>query len=690
KHLYKPFDPKHIQVSSLKFIKDLQAVEFQIDSVKFEYTLATGQLTLVDTVRREERGERGITWGSFSPDSTLIVFSRNFNLYVMRANDPDSTEYQLTTEGIRDYSFGSGPGRDDEDDEEEVNRRRRASVSWFKDSHKFYMTRSDQRNVKDLWVINSVARPRPTLRTYKYTFPGEKDQDLSEMWVFNAESRTKVRLDADKWPEQSFFGTYTTSNDNMLYFARTSRDHKNMDFCSADTETGEVTVLFSEQSEPYFNFRSRISLNVLNDGEDLLYKSDRDGWMHYYLYGPDGTLKSQVTSGTFIAERSVKIDTTGRQLYFSAAGAVPGTNPYHTHHFRVNFDGTGMTLLDPDDGSHSISISESNKYIVDNFSSADMIPQSVVRDANGNKIMDLETMDLSRLEEAGWQMPESFTVKAADGVTDLYGVIYKPFDFDPNKKYPIIDYVYPGPQQEGPRFSFSAASSNSTLAQLGFIVVTVGNRGGSPRRSKFYQTYGYWDARDYGLEDQKFAIEQLADRYDFIDINKVGIHGHSGGGFMSTAAMLVYPDFFKVAVSSAGNHDNNIYHQTWGEFYFGIKMVKKKARGNSDSEGAQDEEEYEIEWETNIDANHELAKNLKGKLLLVHGDYDNNVHPSNTMRMVEALIKEGKRFDFMIMPGKAHSFGDMGTYFNKMKADYFAEHLLGSSNKDIDIYNINK
>jgi dipeptidyl-peptidase-4 len=299
------------------------------------------------------------------------------------------------------------------------------------------------------------------------------------------------------------------------------------------------------------------------------------------------------------------------------------------------------------------------------------VPVSALYDAGGRKLLDLETADFSQLEAAGYRAPEPYTVKAADGVTDLYGVMYKPFDFDSTETYPIVAYVYPGPQTESVAKSFSSSAYEVGLAQFGFIVITVGNRGGHPARSKWYHNFGYGDLRDYGLADKKAAIEQLADRHAFVDIDRVGIYGHSGGGFMSTAAMLVYPDFFKVAVSSSGNHENNVYNRWWSEQHHGIKE-------KTDSTG-------KVTFEYSIEKNSELAKNLKGHLLLTTGDIDNNVHPAGTFRMAEALIKANKRFDFFLFPGQRHGYGNMGDYWYWLRAEYFVRHLLGDDRWNADI-----
>ena len=332
--------------------------------------------------------------------------------------------------------------------------------------------------------------------------------------------------------------------------------------------------------------------------------------------------------------------------------------------------------MNPGNYNTSISLSDSNQYFVSNFSRVNTVPKSELRDSNGKLVMKLEEADLSQLFAAGYKFPEPFKAKAADGITDIYGVMYKPYDFDSIKKYPLIEYVYPGPQTEAVNKSFSQYMDRTDrLAQVGFVVITLGNRGGHPARSKWYHTYGYGNLRDYGLADKKYVAEQLADKYDFINLDKVGIFGHSGGGFMSTAAMLVYPDFFKVAVSSAGNHDNSVYNSWWSETHHGIKE-EKDAKGK-------------ISYKYMIDKNQSLAKNLKGKIMLATGDVDNNVHPAGTIRMVNAFLKANKRFDFMLFPGSRHGFNDREYWFWR-KADYFSKHLLGKEVEHVDLIEMNR
>ena len=687
-------------------------------TLRFEYDMASGRVTLLEDSPREPRRP---TWASLSPDGKTIVFARNHNLYMMDAanwekaqkdqNDKTIVEHQLTTDGLEHYSFaGGGRGgggqqqqqqqqRDDEDEDQEreqeqadPNRRTRpGNLIWSKDSSKFAMTRRDSRKVKDLWVIDALGSPRPTLETYRYAMPGEEHIPQTEMWVFDVASKGRVKVKAERFKDQTMsiatapapsvrrdprtplVPQFLSDSAGKLYFTRLSRDMHKLDVCVADTATGDVKSLIEERLNTYIESRP---LRLVNNGQELIFWSERDGWGHFYLYdGNTGQLKNRITEGEFVATGLDSVDEKSRAMYFMAAGREKGEDPYYTHLYRVGLDGSGLKLLNAGNASHSVSMVDSMKYFVDNASRIDGAPESTVYDTLGNAVMKLETPDLDPLMEAGFKFPEPFSVKADDGVTDLYGVMYKPFDFDPSRKYPIIAYVYPGPQTEGVTKTFNPRSNNISLAQFGFIVIEVGNRGGHPQRSKWYHNYGYGNLRDYGLADKKAAIEQLASRHPFIDINKVGIWGHSGGGFMSAAAMLVYPDFFKVGWSESGNHENNIYNNTWSEKHHGIKEVEKDGQ---------------VTFEYSIEKNSELAKNLKGNLMLITGDIDNNVHPANTYRLADALIKANKRFDMFVLPGVRHSFAPVSNYVNWLRGDYFARHLLGKSASDIDITQINR
>lgn len=729
-----PYDAQHLDIENLKFIKNETAIQFEVKSklveeeekkdetdetgdtqqeqrqrnggkprmVKktwhFEYDLTTRQLRLLSDF---EKPKKDPDWASIAPNEEYVLFARDHNLYWMdmenfekaKKNEKDTTivEHQWTTDGVENYDYERGNrGQSNVDIEKNKDKRKAVSVIWSPDSKKFAMIKSDDRQVKDLWVINSVANPRPTLETYKYAMPGEKEQPQYDLLVFDFDTKSQMEMPVDTFKDQSISvlraprlkknrddernpGLWLAKTSDKVYFSRTSRDLKRIDICVADTKTGELKVLIEERLNTYIETRD---LGLVNGGQELIYWSERDGWGHFYLYDGEGKLKNQITSGPFHCEDIEVIDEKNRVLYFTASGREPNEDPYYLHLYRINFDGTGLKLLSKGDFDHAVNGNDAGQFFVNNYSRVNTTPKSELLDNQGNKIMDLETADLSQLFAAGYQFPEPFKVKADDGITDLYGVMYKPFDFDSTRKYPIIEYVYPGPQTESVNKAFSASMDRTDRqAQLGFIVITVGNRGGHPSRSKWYHNYGYGNLRDYGLADKKAAAEQLAARHPFIDINKVGIFGHSGGGFMSTAAMLVYPDFFKVAVSSAGNHENNIYNRWWSEKHDGVKEVVNN--------------KGEVTFEYDIDKNSDLAKNLKGKLLICTGDIDNNVHPGNTIRMANALIKANKRFDFFVFPGQRHGFGDMNEYFFWLRSDYFAKHLIGDYRDSTDIIEMN-
>ncbi|HEX6135750.1 MAG TPA: DPP IV N-terminal domain-containing protein, partial [Longimicrobiales bacterium] len=587
-------------------------------------------------------------------------------------------ETRLTEDGVEHYSWArTQRGDTDQERAKKAGERKPGGIVWSKDSRRFAVVRSDQRKVGDLWVIHSTGNDRPELETYRYDMPGEENVTQSELWIYDLAARSATRVTwPDAWQDESldiatarqvrypdsedpFRPLWLADGSDRLHFVRISRDRHRVDMMVADASTGTARTLFEERLNTYIETRNP---EMLPNG-DILWWSERDGWAHLYRYGPDGQLRNRLTQGTFSVRGIEAMDARNGVVWFQATGREPGEDPYYNHLYRVSIDGSNLRLLNPGDFDHRASVSPSTRFIVDNYSRVNTVPAAVLKRATGADVMPLEEADFSRLLAAGWQMPQPFTVKAADGITDLYGVMYLPFDFDPRKKYPIIEYVYPGPQTESVAKSFSTSRFETALAQFGFVVITVGNRGGNPSRSKWYHNYGYGNLRDYGLADKKAAVEQLADQLPFIDIDRVGIYGHSGGGFMSTAAMLVYPDFFDVAVSSSGNHTNDVYNRWWSETHHGVKEVV-------DDSG-------KVTFEYDIDGNPELAANLEGHLLLTTGDIDNNVHHANTLRMAQALIRANKRFDYFVFPGQRHGYGNMSDYWFWLRAEYFVKHLLG-------------
>lgn len=677
------FNANNLELRGFDYDTDRQLFSFHVDSIEFKYYIDRNELVKGDSLEAETREP----WATYSPDSTWIAFARQHDLYVMRADDADSTEIRLTEDGERWYSFQQDHG------DTTSTERLRARANWFEDSEKLYVKRQDWREVDELWVINTISS-RPELETYKYNLPGEDNHYQDEILVFDMETQEHVRLDTDKWPDQSLGGAYfngggifTTEESDYLYILRRTRTWDEIDVLKANTATGEVEVLWSETSKPYFNTRYA-QLAIINEGEEYIWWSERTGWGQLYRYDSNGNLRNRITTGHFMVGDIAAIDTTAQTIYFEGLGAETDRNPYHSHYYKVNFNGSGQQLLTPENANHSVSMSDSRGFFVDSFSRPDLPTKAVLRDNRGRELMQLEETDLSKMIAAGYTLPEQFSVKAADGITDLYGVMWKPANFDPEKKYPIISYVYPGPQVEPYPRSFSVGGSAArahSLAQVGFVVVAMGNRGGSPLREKWYHNYGHGNLRDYALADNRYGIEQLGAVRPYIDLTRVGIYGHSGGGFMSTAALLTYPDFFKVAVSSAGNHDNNVYNIWWSEVHHGVQA--KTDSVTVKGENGEETREEKTTFSSRIPSNTELASNLQGRLLLVHGEMDNNVHPANTYRLADALLREGKRFDMMIFPEARHGFGRYSDYFERMLWEYFSEHLMGYYPTNID-YNL--
>lgn len=721
-----PFDAQHLPIQNLRFMDNASLIRFEVQSTKdtvkskdeiakltnkkdsikkklffFEYDLSSNKLTEIsDTTKEKQRLE----WASFNPDTTKVYYAKNYNLYWMDyanyqkavKDEKDSTivEHQITKDGVQNYAWGgdqySITTRDKKADEEEKKKRKGVWLNWSPNGKHFALTKKDSRHINDLWVINNTGSARPTLDTYKYLMPGESDSTEVELYLFDSTNHQPKRVNVAAFKNQTIslwnkdrtkdsfkgnhFINYWYGNNDEFYMARSSRDLQKIDVVAIGID-GTTRVMVEERANVYQDIKKP---KIINNGTQFIQWSQRDGWGHFYLYDINGKLIHQITKGEFHCDDLSAYNESTGTLFFVANGKENNIDPYYSYYYSVSKNGGAPKLLTPGNFDHQVAISESGKYFIDNASRVNTTPVSNLYSASGQLLLKLEEADLSQLFATGYKFPEPFKVKAADGITDIYGVMYKPYDFDSTKTYPIIEYVYPGPQTEAVNKSFGRSMDRiDRLAQMGFIVISVGNRGGHPSRSKWYHTYGYGNLRDYGLEDKKVAAEQLANKYPFIDINKVGITGHSGGGFMSTAAMLVYPDFFKVAVSGAGNHENNIYNRWWSERHHGVKEIVS-AKGDTT-------------FNYQIDRNSELAKNLKGKLLIVTGDVDNNVHPANSIRVVDALIKANKRFDFVMLPGQAHAFGDMTEYFFWKMADYFSEHLLGSSKiNEVDITEINK
>lgn len=660
-----------LSINDFKFSKDQYSFTFDYKSKTYEYNRLTHHLEEVIKAKDKDKSDGAIySWMNLSPDKKYILYARNHNLFVKgnKALGVDTTEVQLTFDGTLHCSYARMGDGFQPDEEMPTGAR------WCKDSRHAYYILKDERKMRDFWVVNSLSE-NPELVTYKYAFPGDKQVTQNSLIIIDVVNKTARKAPVEKWADQYVMVFSESSKGDLLFFERTKRTWDEVDICSVNTKTLEVKQIINEVDKPYRDPHAR-NVEVLNDGKDILLRSERTGWGHYYHYDGDGNLKNTITSGKWSCGHIVSIDTLGRTIYFYRYGSED-INPSYYRLYKANIDRHGAMLLSKEDGQHSVNFLKSNRYYVDTYSRMDMEPKFLLKDNTGKVVCELPKPDLKDVYDTGWRKPERFIVKAADRMTNLYGVMWKPSNFNPDKKYPIISVVYPGPYSSHVPSTFALSDRYCLqMAQLGFIVIAVSHRGDSPMRGKTYHRFGYGNMRDYPLADDKYAIEQLARKHSYIDIDKVGIYGHSGGGFMAAAAICTYPDFYKAAVSCSGNHDNNIYNRGWGECYNGVKEVEKVVK---DSLG---NETKEYEYKFNVKSNAEIAKNLQGHLMLVTGDMDKNVNPAHTYRMAQALIEAGKDFDMLVIPGAGHGYGSADKYFEKKMYRFFAKHLLGDTRAD--------
>lgn len=597
-----------------------------------------------------------------SPDQTKVVFIKEWNLWMR--NLATGEERQLTSDGIENYGYAT--------DNAGWRQSERPVVLWSPDSKKIATYQQDQRHVSDMHLVTTNVGA-PKIKSWKYPLPEDEKIIQIERVIIEVNNGKMIRLDMPSDDRRgtlcddiscsgAFDDNQWINDGKQLVFVSSSRDHKIAQVRMADATTGKVRDIFKEEvATQYESGQGAINWHYLEASNDIIWYSERDNWGHLYLYDAlSGELKHQITKGDFVVTRLKHIDHKNSVLYFEANGREAGRNPYFSHLYRIELSGKNLKLLTPEDGNHRIYFSPNYKYFVDNYSQPDIPPVSVLRDVNGKLIEKLEQTDISRLLATGWKAPSPVTVKSADGKYDLYGLLFTPSDLDPNKKYPIVNYIYPGPQSGSVGFwSFSASrGGHQALAELGFIVVAI-EGSCNPGRSKAFHDECYGKMSVNTLPDQIAGMEQLAKKYPYIDLEQVGIWGHSGGGFATATALFKYPDFFDVGISESGNHDNRNYEDDWGERYIGM-MEEVEGINN-----------YEMQ------ANQLYAENLKGKLLLAHGGMDDNVPPYNTNLVVDALIKANKDFDLIIFPNARHGYGADSFYMTRRRWDYFVKHLKG-------------
>ena len=609
-----------------------------------------------------------------SPNGKLAAYIEDFNLWIR--NTKTGKRIQLTFDGKKDYGYATNNAG--------WIQSKGPVLKWSPKSDKIATFRQDARGVGEMYLTTTNVG-HPKLQAWKYALPGDEKIFEIERLIIDIKSKKIIKLKMKNDFQRStttdhiagrggeLLDTQWSEDSSKLAFISSSRDHKEAHLQIADSKTGNVYSVHKENVDTYYESGVRSeNWKVLFESNEFIWYSEKDNWGHIYLYDLNTKkLKNRITSGNWLVRKVMHIDSDKREIIFTAGGKEKG-NPYHVYMYKVNFDGNNLTCLTPEKGTHSINPSPNWNYFVTTYSTTKNAPKSILKDRDGKTLFQLSTSNTDELKENGWQEPIEFNVKARDEKTNLYGLLYLPSNYKKNEKYPVLNYIYPGPQSGSVgNYSFMVARRDfQALAELGFAVVAV-DAMGTPGRSKSFHDAYYGNMGDNGLPDNIAAIKQLSKKYTSMDLTKVGIWGHSGGGFASTGALLRYPEFYDVAVSSSGNHDNRNYEADWGEKWQGLMQPVDLNIEDNNSEYDSRKTNYDSQ------ANQLLVENLKGKLLIAHGMLDDNVPPSNTMLVVDELIKANKDFDLILFPNKRHGYGDLSNYMMRRKWDYFVKHLKG-------------
>ncbi|HEY4955571.1 MAG TPA: DPP IV N-terminal domain-containing protein [Gemmatimonadaceae bacterium] len=653
-------DPRNIPAQRAELSSDGLKVILVIGTHRWSCEVSGESCTAADSSAQQSGGRMNQRAAPVivSPDGKRAAFIRDWNLWVRDV--ASGRETQLTTDGVKNFGYATDNAGWIHSD--------RPILRWSPDSRKIATQQQDERNVGDMYLLDTRVGHQH-LSAWKGPLPGDSVVAMIQRVIIEVDGNRIIRLQTPPDFHRAMLGDNLNMDDliwspdgSRLAYVSTSRDHKRATVKLAVAATGAVRTVFEETSPT--QFESVAGWRVIWPANEIVWSSERDDWAQLYLYDLNtGNLKRKITSGAGPVQSIVRMDDKARTLLVEALGRIPNEDPYYRHYYKVSLDGAGLIPLTPESGDHSVQVSLSGRYFIDSWSKPDLPATVVLRDANGRPLMPLAKTDISRLVAAGWKPPVSIVTKARDGKTDLYGLMFRPTNFDSTKKYPIINNPYPGPQagSVGSR-SFSAArGDHQALAELGFIVISVDGMGTPGRSKTFHDAYYGAMGRDNTIPDQVAAMKELASRYQWIDISRTGIYGHSGGGFITADAMFRYPDFFKVGIAESGNHDQRNYEDDWGERYQGLLVKNGAASDNYD-----------------VEANQNIAKNLKGHLLLAHGTMDDNVPPSNTELVVDALIKANKDFDLLMIPNARHRYVSAGNYMMRRRWDYFVRYLLNA------------
>jgi len=651
KELGKTINPDSLPFSKIKFKDKLKTIMFKVDSLNFKHEPKKNILSKYTPQKNNLKKNE-----SKSPNGKWIAFVKDYNLYLK--NSKTEEEFQLTTDGIDLYDYATPLSWDKIVDESVGDTYDpEIYVEWSPNSKKFMAIKLDRRNRTKLLMYQSLPEfgMRAKVWSYERSLPGENSIPMQEFYIFDVENKSNVKVDLEPieviW---SGFAPSWTENSETFYFAQMARYYKVIDLYFANPETGKINNLIHEEAKSMIEYQM-VDCELVNNGEKVIWMSEQDGWSHLYLYeGKSGSLINQITKGEFVVRDIVYTDDKNEIVYFIASGKEQGRDPYFKHLYKINFDGTGLILLTPEDAEHEIQFSPDYTYFIDNLSRVDLKPKAVLRRLSDGKLINkLQEANIDKLLATGWRYPERFTVKARDGKTDIYGILQYPSTFNAELKYPIIDNSYSGPQAVNVPKSFRRGIWNdwTPLAEVGFIIMRIDGMG-TAMRSKAFHDVSYLNLGDIGALDHIAGIKQLAEKYSYIDTTKVGIFGHSAGGYDAVHALLTHPEFYKVSVAAAGNHDHRMAKAWWPEQYMG-----------------------ELGNHYNEQSNLSLVENLQGKLLIAHGDMDNNVNPASTYRLAAELIKHNKDFELIITPNDDH--GDLwgNKYFIRRRMDFFVKHL---------------
>jgi dipeptidyl-peptidase 4 len=648
---------------TLEFSKDAQEITVVVASARWTCSMETYTCAVADTAAAAA-GFPAPRSSVTSPDGRYAAYIREHNLWVRDL--ATNADRQLTTDGQEHFGYATNNAGWIRSDA--------PVLLWSPDSRRIATFQHDSRGVSEMYLVTTNVGP-PRLHAWRYPHPQDSVIFRIHRVVIEVEPARVIRLRMPPDQHRSTISDHVADGTRFLdvqwypdashlAFVSSSRDHREAVFRVANAATGEVRTVFEERSPTQFQSGfagiGHANWRVLPASNDVLWWSQRADWGHLFLYDlRTGALKRQLTSGSWNVAEVLHVD--GRSLYFTGIGREAGRDPYFHHLYRIGLDGRGLTLLTPEDANHTITFSPDGQHFVDTYSTPTTPPVSVLRRTNGQVALQLERADIARLTATGWQPPAPFVVKARDGVTDLYGLMFTPTQLDATRRYPIVNYIYPGPwgSSVGSRSFSPARRDHQALAELGFVVVAIDGMGTEYRSKSFGDAY-YGDMADNTLPDQIAGMRELARRHPFIDIERAGIWGHSGGGFAAAGALFRYPEFFKVGVSQAGNHDNRNYEDDWGERFQGL-LQRTNGGDNYDSQ-----------------ANQLVAHNLRGRLLLSHGAMDDNVPPYNTYLVVDALIRANRDFDLIVFPQQRHGFGTDDNYMMRRRWDYFVRYLLGA------------